>query len=154
MAESENPPFRLTCPICQTHLKVAEGINMFACLNCGNELAVVIADGEARLEPSTATQAELSPAELELVEVNRKLKEKDDIYGVGCAIATLGITLVACISILVANLVSSSLLFWVALLLPLVLLLLVMAVFINSSNRTTAPLIRECDKLQAEIERG
>jgi hypothetical protein len=28
-----------------------------------------------------------------------------------------------------------------------------MAIFINSSNRTTAPLIRERDKLQAEIER-
>jgi hypothetical protein len=134
-------------------LKVAEGINLFACLNCGNELEVVMVDGEACLEPSAAIQAELSPAELELVEVNRKLKEKDDIYGSGCAIATLGITLLACISILVANLVSSSLLFWVALLIPLLLLLLVMAIFINSSNRTTAPLIRERDKLQAEIER-
>jgi predicted RNA-binding Zn-ribbon protein involved in translation (DUF1610 family) len=153
MSESEKKSYRLSCPICQTRLKIAEGITLFTCLNCGNELEVKFQDGMAVLEPSESTIKQLSETELELAQVNRTLKEKDDSYGVGCMVATLGLSLFGCVGVLVANLLQNSLLFWVTLLGSLVLLGLVLLVFINSSNRTTAPLIRKRDRLQQQLER-
>jgi|GEM_PF-1974220 len=152
MAENDKKVFRFTCPMCQTRLKVAEDIPEFACLNCGTQL-IVIKEGEgARVEPSASAVAKLSPAELELAQVNRELKEKDDGYGIGCSVATLGVTLIACVAVLLANVFQSTVIFWVAILSALVILGIIMFVFLTTSSRDTAPLIRKRDRLQTEIE--
>ncbi len=153
MADSEKKILRLTCPLCQTRLRVAEDITRFSCLNCGNELDVVMEEGEAMLQPSASTKAQLSPTELELSRVKQALKEKDDSYGVGCAVATLGITLVSCVTILLSNVFQIGALFWITLVAALVVLLVVLVLFIVSSRNGTAPLIRQRDRLQAQLER-
>ena len=48
----EKKVLRLTCPVCETRLRVAEGIERFACLSCGAELTVVMTDGLPSLVPT------------------------------------------------------------------------------------------------------
>ncbi|MBN9390295.1 MAG: hypothetical protein J0I20_19870 [Chloroflexi bacterium] len=148
----EKKVLRLTCPVCETRLKVAEGIERFACLNCGAELSVEEVDGQARVALTQASAARLSGSQQQLIEVNSALKNADDSYGVGCAIATMGITLVACIILALAIVVQSQPLFWGAIAVALVLLGLVLFMFLTASSRGTDPLLRKRDQLQAEFE--
>jgi hypothetical protein len=148
----EKKVLRLTCLVCETRLKVSEGIERFACLNCGAELTVVIADGLASLVPTQASAAQMSDSQQQLIEVNSALKAADDVYGVGCAIATMGITLVACIVLAVAIVLQSQVLFWVAIAVALVLLAFVLFMFLTATSRGTDPLLRQRDRLQAQVE--
>lgn len=144
---------RLTCPVCETRLKVAEGIEKFACLNCGAELTVVHQPGGLiGLVPTEASAARMSDSQQQLIEVNSALKNSDDIYGVGCAIATMGITLVACIVLALAIVLQSQPLFWAAIAVGLVLLAFVLFMFLTASSRGTDPLLRKRDELQAQVE--
>lgn len=154
MAEqSDKKVLRLTCPICETRLKVAEDINRFACLNCGTELDVVKVGNIASLSPVVVTSApQLTQAEQRLAEINAQLKARDDGYGLACGVITLGITLIACITILLANVFQSQFLFWGAIIVALVLLAVALLVLISGSGRSAAPLMRERDHLQREVE--
>lgn len=144
---------RLTCPVCETRLKVAEGIDKFACLNCGAELTVVHqTGGMVGLVPTEASAARMSDSQQQLIEVNSALKNSDDVYGVGCAIATMGITLLACIVLAVAIVLQSQLLFWAAIAVGLVMLAFVLFMFLTASSRGTDPLLRKRDELQAQVQ--
>ncbi len=147
----ERKTLRLTCPVCETRLKVAENIERFACLNCGTELNLVREGNIAQLEPTHEAVAQLSPEQRELVNVSTALKSKDDSYGSGCAVATLGITLVACISILLAGASNQPILFWTTIISALVILAVVLLLFINASGKATAPLMRRRDQLQNSV---
>lgn len=148
----EKKVLRLTCPVCETRLKVAEGIAQFVCLNCGAELKVVSADGLPGLIPTQASTARMTGTQQQLIEVNSALKNADDIYGVGCAITTMGITLVACIILAVAIVAQSQILFWTAIGVALVMLAFVLFMFLTASSRGTDHLLRRRDKLQAQVE--
>lgn len=148
----EKKVLRLTCPVCETNLKVAEGIERFACLSCGAELKVVTADGLVSLVPTQASTDQMSDSQQQLIEVNSALKTADDVYGVGCAIATMGITLVACIVLALAIVLQSQIIFWLAIALALVLLAFVLFMFLTASSRGTDPLLRQRDRLQAQVE--
>lgn len=144
---------RLTCPVCETRLKVAEGIEKFACLNCGAELTVVQQEnGLPGVVPTEASAARMSESQQQLLEVNTALKNSDDTYGVGCAIATMGITLAACIVLALAIVLQSQPLFWAAIAVGLVLLGFVLFMFLTASSRETDPLLRKRDQLQAVVE--
>jgi hypothetical protein len=147
----EKKALRLTCPVCETHLKVAENIEQFACLNCGAELKVVSEDGLVNLIPTQAATARMTGTQQQLIEVNSALKNADDIYGVGCAITTMGITLVACIILAVAIVAQSMILFWSAIAVALTMLAFVLFMFLTASSRGTDPLLRRRDRLQAEV---
>lgn len=148
----EKKALRLTCPVCETRLKVAENIEQFACLNCGSELKVVKAEGLASLVPTQASADQMTDSQQQLIEVNSALKNADDIYGVGCAITTMGITLVACILLAVAIVIQSQVLFWAAIAIALILLAFVLFIFLTASSRGTDPLLRQRDRLQAQVE--
>lgn len=143
---------RLTCPVCETRLRVAEGITRFACLNCGAELSLERDGDIIKLVPTQASAARMSNSEQQLIEVNSALKSADDVYGVGCAIATMGITLVACIILALAIVVQSQVLFWAAIAVALALLGFVLFMFLTASSRGTDPLLRKRDQLQAQVE--
>jgi ribosomal protein S27E len=148
----EKKVLRLTCPVCETRLRVSEGIERFACLNCGAELTVEQVGGEARVALTQASAARLSDSQQQLIEVNSALKTADDSYGVGCAIATMGITLVACIILALAIVTQSQPLFWGAIAVALVMLGFVLFMFLTASSRGTDPLLRKRDRLQAQFE--
>lgn len=150
---AEKKILRLTCPVCETKLKVAEGINRFACLNCATELNVIKEEDIVRLEPveSAAGGSAFTPQERELIQVNAEIRAKDDSYGVGCAIATLGITGIACVSILIASALKLTIMFGVTIITALVLLGLVLLLFITASSRETQPLLKRRDALQNQI---
>ncbi len=148
----EKKVLRLTCPVCETRLKVAEGIERFACLNCGAELNLERDGDLLKLAPTQASAARMSGSQQELIEVNSALKSADDIYGVGCAIATMGITLAACVILALAIVVQSQVLFWAAIAVALVLLAFVLFMFLTASSRGTDPLLRKRDQLQAQVE--
>ncbi len=144
---------RLTCPVCETKLKVAEGINRFACLNCGTELNVINEEGLVRLEIiESEGKKVLSEEQRELIEVNAAIRAKDDGYGVGCAVATLGITAIACISILIASFLQLPIMMGVSVISALVLLGVILLLFLSASNRDARPLLRRRDALQSQIE--
>ncbi len=147
----EKKVLRLTCPVCETHLKVAESIEQFACLSCGAELKVVSADGLVNLIPTQAATARMTGTQQQLIEVNSALKSADDIYGVGCAITTMGITLVACIVLAVAVVMQSQILFWSAIAVALAMLAFVLFMFLTASSRGVDPLLRRRDRLQAQV---
>jgi hypothetical protein len=148
----EKKVLRLTCPVCETRLKVAEGIERFACLNCGAELNLEPDGDLLKLVPTQASAARMSDSQQQLIEVNSALKTADDVYGVGCAIATMGITLVACIILALAIVVQSQVLFWAAIGIALLLLAFVLFMFLTASSRGTDPLLRKRDELQAQVE--
>jgi hypothetical protein len=148
----EKKSVRLTCPICETRLKVADNIQQFNCLNCGTELMVTHEGGIARLEPTIAAAALLTPEQRELIQVNNTLKSKDDNYGSGCAIATLFITLVACVAIVAAGISGQPVFFWSAIISALIILAVVLLLFINASGKANAPLMRRRTQLQALVE--
>ncbi len=151
---AEKKILRLTCPMCETKLKVAETIDRFACLNCGTELKVITEEGLIRLEPLEAAEGgpTLSPEERELIEVNAEIRAKDDSYGVGCAISTMGIAAISCISILIASALQLPIMFGITLISALGLLVVVLLFFISSSTRETQPLLRRRDALQSQVE--
>jgi len=153
---AEKKILRLTCPVCETKLKVAEGINRFACLNCGTELQTLTEEGLVHLElvEATAGGVALTPQEQELIQVNSEIRDKDDSYGVGCAVATLGITGVACISILIASALKLPILFGITVVTALVLLAVVLLLFISASRRDTQPLLKKRDKLQTQLKQS
>lgn len=150
----EKKVLRLTCPVCETRLRVAEGIERFACLSCGAELTVVTtdADGLPSLVPTQASTARMSDSQQQLIEVNSALKTADDVYGVGCAITTMGITLAACVVLAIAIVLQIQVLFWAAIAVALVLLAFVLFMFLTASSRGTDPLLRQRDRLQAQVE--
>ena len=143
---------RLTCPVCETRLKVSEGIERFACLNCGAELKVEREGDLFKVLPTQDSAARMTASQQQLIEVNSALKAADDNYGVGCAIATMGITLVACIVLALAIVVQSQPLFWAAIAVALVLLGFVLFMFLTASSRGIDPLLRKRDRLQAQVE--
>jgi hypothetical protein len=149
---SDKKVLRLTCPVCETRLKIADDLERFACLTCGTELSVIKEGGLATLKPTGESAAEMSPTQRELIEVNQALKQSDDAFGVGCALATMGITLVACILLSVAILLQSQPLFWLTIVAALALLGAVLFMFTAASSRSTDPLLRQRDQLQAEVE--
>lgn len=148
----EKKVLRLTCPVCEKNLRVAEGIERFACLNCGAELNLERDGDLVKLVPTQASAARMSESQQQLIEVNSALKTADDVYGVGCAIATMGITLAACIILALAIVVQSQILFWAAIAVALVLLSFVLFMFLTASSRGTDPLLRKRDQLQAQVE--
>lgn len=150
---AEKKIIRLTCPVCENKLKFADTIERFACLNCGTELNVIKEEGVARLEPVEAAEGGTSftPQERELIRVNAEIRAKDDSYGVGCAVATLGICAVACVSMLIASALKLTVLFGITIGAALVLLAIVLLLFITASNRETQPLLRQRDNLQAQV---
>lgn len=150
MADSAS--LRLTCPVCETRLKISTDIERFACLSCGTELQVVQQGGVAQLVPSEASAAEMSDSQQRLIEVNTTLKNTDDYYGVGCAVATMAITLTACVFLAVSVVLQSTLLFWITIAVGLVLLVGVLFLFTTASSRSTDPLIRQRDELQTQLE--
>jgi predicted RNA-binding Zn-ribbon protein involved in translation (DUF1610 family) len=151
--ESAKKILRLTCPICETRLKIAEDINRFACLNCGTELNVVKKGNIASLEPVVQTEEpQLSEAEQRLADINSRLKSRDDGYGIGCGIVTMAITLVSCIALLVANALQLQFLFWGTIIGGLSLLAIVLVIFIAKSGKDAAPLIVERQQLINQIE--
>jgi predicted RNA-binding Zn-ribbon protein involved in translation (DUF1610 family) len=144
---------RLTCPICETRLKIADDINRFACLNCGTELNVVKTGNIASLVPvAQLEEPQLSEAEARLADVNSQLKSRDDGYGIGCGVVTMAITLVSCIALLIANALQLQILFWGTIISGLGLLALVLVVFIAKSGRDAAPLVTERQNLFNQIE--
>lgn len=150
---AEKKILRLTCPVCETNLKLADDIERFACLNCATELLVIKEGGVVQLVPSEASTAEMTSTQQRLIEVNTALKNADDTYGVGCGVATMGITLVGCILLALAVALQSTILFWLTIVVALALLAFVLFLFITASSRSTDPLIRQRDVLQSEIER-
>ncbi len=148
---AEKKILRLTCPVCEKNLRVADTIERFACLNCGTELLVTLEEGLAHLRPSEASTSNLNNAQQSLIEVNTRLKTADDTYGVGCAIATMSITLAACILLSAAVILQSQLLFWLTIALALVALGFILFIFIAASSRGTEPLLRQRDELQATV---
>ncbi len=149
---SENKILRLTCPVCETRLRLAENIERFACLTCGTELLVQMEGGLARLVPSENSTSQMSQSQQKLIEINSALKTADDSFGVGCAVVTMGITLGACIALSLSLLLQSQILFWLTIIVALVLLAGVLFMFTTASSRSTDPLLRERDSLQAEVE--
>ncbi len=151
----EKNPLKLTCPVCETRLKIGPNINRFACLNCGTELSVNI-EGElahlALVENNAGTNS-FSEEEKELIEINSTIRAKDDSYGVGCAVATLGISATACISSLIASAINQPILLAITLIIALVLLAFVVLLFIMASSKETDPLLRKRDKLQSLIKK-
>lgn len=147
----ERKTLRLTCPVCETRLKIADNIEKFACLNCGTDLNVIKEGNTAHLEPTPEAVAQLSPQQLELVQVNTDLKSKDDSYGSGCALATLAITGVACVAILLAQVFNQPIFFWTTIISALVILAVVLLLFINASGKASAPLIRRREELQNSL---
>ncbi len=143
---------RLTCPVCETRLRVADDIERFACLNCGTELLVVKEGGLAQLIPTEASAAQMTDAQQQLIEVNQALKQADDAFGVGCALTTLGITLGACIALSLSIIAQSQILFWLTIVVALVLLGGVLFIFTSASSRSTDPLLRQRDQLQSTVE--
>ena len=150
---AEKKILRLTCPVCETRLKVADSINRFACLNCGTELNVIKEEEVVRLEPVEAAEggATFTSHERELMQVNAEIRAKDDSYGVGCAVATLGICAISCISLLIASALKLTILFGITIAVALVLLAIVLLLFITTSNRETRPLLRQRDTLQSQV---
>ena len=149
---AEKKVLRLTCPVCETRLRVSADIARFACLNCGTELLVEKTGDVLRLVPSEASTSQMSDTQQQLIEINTALKTADDNFGVGCAVVTLGITLVACIALSFSLLLQSQVLFWLTIGVALVLLAIVLFLFTTASSRTTDPLLRERDLLQAQVE--
>lgn len=149
---AENKPLRLTCPVCETRLKISANIERFSCLNCGTELVVEHNGDEAQLVPSAASAAQMSNSQQRLIEINTALKRADDNYGVGCAVATMGITLVSCLLLSLSVVFQSQILFWVTIVLALAILAFVLFLFITASSRNTDPLLRERDRLQETVE--
>ncbi len=150
---AEKKILRLTCPVCETRLRIAEDIVRFACLNCGTELRVVKEDGLAQLKPTETSTSQMTEAQQQLIQLNQTLRQADDTFGVGCAVTTMGITLAACIVLTLAIALQSQILFWVTLAVALVLLGGVLFVFTSASSRSSDPLLRQRDRLQAEVER-
>lgn len=150
MSESVKP-LRLNCPVCETRLRIGLTVERFACLNCGTELTVVKEGGLAKLVPTAESAAEMSSAQQELIEVSVALKDTDDMFGAGCAVATLAITLVSCILLAVSISLSNQILFWGTLFLGLGTLLVVLFLFVAASTRRTAGLVQQRDTLQTQI---
>jgi predicted RNA-binding Zn-ribbon protein involved in translation (DUF1610 family) len=153
---AERKILRLTCPVCENKLKVAEGINRFACLNCGTELNVIKEGEVARVEPiaNAAGGPTLTSEQRELIQVNSEIRAKDESYGVGCAVATLGITAVACVSVLIASALKLTILFGITIFVALLLLAVVVLLFMTASSRETQPLLRRRDALQDQINQN
>ena len=149
---AEKKILRLTCPVCETRLRIAEDIERFACLNCGTELLVEKDGGLARLVPSEASTSNMTDAQQQLIEINTTLKTADDNFGVGCAVVTMGITLVACVALSLSLVIQSQFLFWLTIGVALVLLAAVLFLFTTASSRSTDPLLRQRDRLQAQVE--
>ncbi|HEX2916720.1 MAG TPA: hypothetical protein VH186_38520 [Chloroflexia bacterium] len=149
---AEKKILRFSCPVCETRLRLASDIERFACLNCGTELEVAKEEGVARLVPSKLTTAQMTNAQQQLIEVNSALKSADDAYGVGCAVATMGIALGSCAFLGLSVFLQSQVLFFVTILVALVLLGGVLFMFITASSRNADPLIRQRDRLQQEVE--
>ncbi len=143
---------RLNCPVCETRLRIAAEIERFACLNCGTELLVEQRDGIAQLVPSESSAEEMSDAQQRLIEVSTTLKDTDDQFGVGCAVTTMGITLVGCVLVAVSVVLQLQFLFWLTISVVLAALVYVLFLFVAASSRRTEPLLRQRDRLQAEIE--
>lgn len=149
---AEKKILRLTCPVCETRLRVADDIERFACLNCGTELLVEKDGGLARLVPSEASTSHITDTQQRLIEINTTLKTADDNFGVGCAVVTMGITLVACVALSLSLVIQSQFLFWLTIAVALVLLAAVLFLFTTASSRSTDPLLRQRDRLQAQVE--
>jgi hypothetical protein len=148
---AEKKILRLTCPVCETRLRVAEDIERFACLNCGTELLVEKEGGLVRLVPSEAVTSQMTDSQQQLIEVTTALKTADDNFGVGCAVVTMGITLVACIALSFSLLIQSQVLFWLTIVVALALLAVVLFLFTTASSRSTDPLLRQRDYLQSQV---
>jgi uncharacterized membrane protein len=145
-------PIRLNCPVCETGLRIGAAVDRLVCLNCGAELNVARDGDDARLVPSDATLAELSPTEQELIEVNTKIRDSDQVIGVGCAVATMSLTLLSCIGISIAAILGNQVLFWIALFGGLIALMIVLFLFAAASQRRMTPLLNRRDRLQTELE--
>ena len=142
---------RLTCPVCETRLKIVPDLDRFACQKCGTELTVVRTANIVRLEPTPEAADEMSSSERELVEVQEELRQRGDSYGVGCAFSTLGVLLVACIGGLLATLLKNTLLLAIVIGAALVLLAVILFFFVGVSAQGTRALVRRRDSLAATI---
>ncbi|MEI6043945.1 MAG: hypothetical protein WCS37_06090 [Chloroflexota bacterium] len=142
----------LTCPVCETKLKLVETITYVVCPSCEAELNVTNDEGKDHLESvETAEAARFSPQERELILINAKIRAKDDRYGMGCAIATLVIAGLASISMVFALDYHLTFLLGLTVFGSLVSLGLVLVLFTSASNHKTQPLARQREQLLTAI---
>lgn len=142
---------RLPCPVCETRLNLDEQAEYSTCPVCRTQLKIVRDGSVARLEPSIEV-AEIGPIQRELSEINKQLRNKDDNYGAGCAVATIAISLIVCIGIIVSGILKSGSLFLGSIIIGIVVLFLVLYLFVGASSRATLPLVHRRQELQTAIQ--